>query len=624
MHDVIILAAGCGRRFHQLGDNIPHKSLAPIWDERGTLELLLSQLKAAGLHGQQIWLTTGFAADAVVSAAQRVYPTLNIIHNTDFATDSLFHSLQKAIAAITDKSSAVWVLFADTLYSQEMLKRLMQLQADIPAAALMQLPSDEPTNVPVHADELRKSQYSQHFSKELKVKVAHGHISAFNQEASQSTHCMAHAVYWPRAYFPTILQAPSSLNAQWQLLASVPATTYVCVPPYSAQDIDTAAQLQQLRPNISDHVYSYFQLDLNKDARNFIAADSLAGDDGLTASYLKRCENPEAAHHEAQVLKLLQQQAFAHVPNVYAQHGEILSTEVIHGIRFYDLLRQLTPNEQQQKRVRQILTARCHQRLTLQQQYFRTQPQLLAQPPYPFAVKVTQLLEALCSLLRLPPPPADELAELAALWPAYCTVPFRDATPKNIIIAADEVRVTLTPTARRQALTELLSRPEHYWREVPIVDIDFTSTYHLTCPLDDFISLHGHACNVVNNPFFQQIVATPSTELDLALLVRYLRFGGRKLMYLLVNPQGFRQRFRYDDPTYYIAALTKLLSADFTKQYPKLVECLRQIRDKAAIFEGFEPTPMAYDYCVQQHAVPQHYWQESPLELSVSANYSTN
>jgi hypothetical protein len=94
-------------------------------------------------------------------------------------------------------------------------------------------------------------------------------------------------------------------------------------------------------------------------------------------------------------------------------------------------------------------------------------------------------------------------------------------------------------------------------------------------------------------------------------------------MYLLVNPKGFRQRFRYDDPTYYIAALIKSLSKDFTKQYPKLAETLRLISDKSAIYKGFMPSEMADDYCVQQ-AMSQQYWQESPLELSVFAKHSGN
>ncbi|WP_159078787.1 NTP transferase domain-containing protein [Orrella marina] len=149
--EVVILAAGQGQRFEASGGQ-GHKALAPIWDQRGTLELLLSRLRKCGnQHEGQfgeprhlpVTVVTGRWADSIQAVAQRY--NANVVHNPDHANATLLQSLVYAIKhRCTNRVSGascvgcvrcgicvcqadrVLVLFADTLYSLKALQTLVQ------------------------------------------------------------------------------------------------------------------------------------------------------------------------------------------------------------------------------------------------------------------------------------------------------------------------------------------------------------------------------------------------------------------------------------------------------------------------------------------------------------------
>lgn len=618
MHNVIILAAGSGTRFRENKHSRIHKSLAPIWDHRGTLPLLLTHLRALGLKCEQITLVTGFLSSEVLHEAQHIFPQLSHYFNANFDTDSMFNSLQKALKARPDTTKPFWVLFADTLYTAAALENMMKFQATLPAAAISAV-----SEQPAYLTAACASAPTTSPPKELGVTVTDNRITTFNTHAAQHTHVMAHAVFWPSNYVNIVLDAPATFVSQWQLLQTLPQVTYLALAPLSAQDIDTQEQLALLKPNIATSALDYFKQDLNKDQRSLYTPDRKEGTTNTQSSksyYVKQCENPDAATHEAWVLTLLHNQFPGTVPQVHRQNGNVLVTDLINGIRLYDLLRHLQTQQPHHAAIRAILNARYNQHLGEQQHFLEKNRSKITQTPYPFTLKVSQLLIQLCVVLRLPMPSSDELATLEAHWNTFCTVPFRDATPKNIIINAPEVNVMQPATARHTALTQLLQKPLAYWEQLAIVDIDYTSTYHLTSPLDDQISYNGHACNMHNNPHFRALFEKQHNELerDLALFVRYLRFGGRKLMYLLINPTGYRHRFKYDDPTVYFRALPTLLSDNFKQHYPKLSDTLTQLNHHVARFKGVMPSEFATDYFLQSLDAHPRYWQESPLECNAS------
>jgi len=111
----------------------------------------------------------------------------------------------------------------------------------------------------------------------------------------------------------------------------------------------------------------------------------------------------------------------------------------------------------------------------------------------------------------------------------------------------------------------------------------------------------------------------PSLErTDLTWFVRYLRFGGRKLLYKLLNPKGFAVRFRYDEPSFYFEQLPQRLSPEFRASYPSTFALLIQLRDSAERYRGYLPDQRVHDpflgWIGKQETALKHYWQESPLE----------
>lgn len=581
----IILAAGMGSRFQQNTSTTQHKALAALWDQRGTLELMLGHLKELQQADVDITIATGYLAEVVEQRARQIAPNINVFFNDTYADDTMLQTLIKVVDTLP-KSQGFWVLFADTLYSHQTLERMHTYRDSRPTVAIMP----------------RKSMNKHEVVLSLK---SNGTVAEFN--SSDATHQMAHAVYWPSTIYwhnnCTVLLKKLKKGitpfSQWHLLSQLEDVAVLELPNFAAEDIDTPLQLEQLRPQINSEVMNYFKNNLNKDRRSVNEPDSQLYD-----RYLKQCESVQAAEHEARVIKLINNQLPHIAPQLIGVEGHTISMRLASGIRLYDLLRQLTTS-QKHNRVREIILSRCSDRLGQLQKLLKDSD--ITTEPYPFDIQVSELLRVLCLLLRLPTPPENELETLAVLWNKRCTVPFRDATPKNIIIVDPTVSVTLNKGQRRKAIDTILDMPETYWQQIPLQDIDFTSTHHLTSTQDDWLSLLGHA------------VSQPSTYVppcDITLLVRYLRFGGRKLIYKLVNPSGFNVRFRHDEPCFYFNNLCMYLSKDFQSSYPQLMQTLRAIRDKAEQYRGVNLLGKDFDSYLSTVRKSPQYWQESPLELN--------
>jgi hypothetical protein len=254
-------------------------------------------------------------------------------------------------------------------------------------------------------------------------------------------------------------------------------------------------------------------------------------------------------------------------------------------------------------------------------------PETIATVPYPFDSKVIDLLETLAALLKIPfnPDVKYELANMGLAWNTNCVIPFRDATPKNIIVAIESLAPLINKQERARRLSKILEKDDAFWREVPLIDIDFTSTNELTTPEDDVISLLAHGmtfrpdhANFASQPLLTTFDPSPQ-RVDLTWFVRYLRFGGRKLLYKLLNPKGFAIRFRYDEPSFYFEQLPQRLSDNFKVVYPHTFALLLKLRDRSERYRGYFPNQDVNDFFLtsldlKSPAALKYYWQESPLE----------
>lgn len=614
--EIIILAAGLGHRFEKSG-GVGHKALAPVWDSRGTLPLLLDRLVSSGAnkHALVTIVTGRFHADIeAIVACQDV----QLLHNPDHASESLLQSLARACA--NSKAASLLVLFADTLYSMQAIEILIE-------SSLLHTEEVEPLAMvavsPANPVDWKKSK------NETYVDISpDGEVLYFDDPNSDWQ--MAHAVIWPKQFVPHLLDASrvGRMDRQWHLLkhiaqiTSKPSAKVLCLPVGATCDIDTVDELTELQHQrrIQPCHLEYFIKHVSKERTINAERDSLSG-----VIYQKHCESIASAEHEFLMMKWLHRNRPDWLVRPIKLSGRNLQLELAAGIRLYDLLRQIIGHPKQEV-IRKILLDRCIERLRGMQHLMMQKTEITTFVPYPFETKVVELLKTMAELLGifLNEEVKVELAEMQLVWDASCVVPFRDATPKNMVVGIESVAPYVNAEQRVSRLSAILDHDEAFWREVPIIDVDFTSTIELTTPEDDVISLMAHG--MTYRPDHEALARQPLLAMfdpslertDLTWFVRYLRFGGRKLLYKLLNPKGFAVRFRYDEPSFYFEQLPQRLSPEFRASYPSTFALLIQLRDSAERYRGYLPDQRVHDpflgWIGKQETALKHYWQESPLE----------
>jgi hypothetical protein len=618
--EIIILAAGLGQRFEQSGGK-GHKALAPVWDSRGTLQLLLNNLSwIIANKNVLITIVTG-RFDKDIAAATTPHG-IRQVHNPLHADETLLQSIARACS---DSPATSWlILFADTLYSKQSLETLVKV------SLLHASESESETEVtalvavsPILMIDGKSSKVETHVSIN-----PNGEILDFNNPDADWQ--MAHAVVWPRRFLPYLLDATQARYAdrQWQVLqfiseaTSRPAAKAIRLTLGATYDIDTINDLHaiQHQHRIQPYHLEYFQRHVSKERSFNSQRDSLSG-----VIYQKQCESVEAAKQEF----LMMQRLYSQRPDLLVKpiklSARCLEMGFAAGIRLYDLMRHL-PGHPRETAIRTILLNRCIDRLRDMQDFMMTKSETMTSAPYPFDSKVIDLLKTLTELIGVPftPEIKSELAFMQIAWNALCVIPFRDATPKNIVVGIESLSPLIHSNERARRLSEILKKDDVFWQEVPLIDIDFTSTRELTTPEDDVISLLAHGMTfrpehveVASQPLLTTF--NPSLQrCDLTWFVRYLRFGGRKLLYKLLNPRGFNVRFRYDEPSFYFEQLPQRLSEDFKVIYPNTFQLLLQLRDYAERYRGYFPDQGVHDPFLasfdSNQKTLEHYWQESPLE----------
>ena len=633
---IVILAAGLGRRF----GGTRHKALVPLILGEGSLQRLLRQLLLLA-PGRRICVVVGHHASAVEAASRGLSSSIGCVGSPGLASGSPLNTLAAGLDSLAADPAlqGAWVLFADTLYHPQALLRLLQRGADHPLLAGQPAGSGCGASAAGDRIGLRFDPSSQRL-------LALGPVEPSRQGV------MAPAVYWPRHCWASVAQAAARGHGlQWQLLREHLAHSplgVVQLNPGHTRDIDTQDDLGEARRLLLDPlVVACFRRTISKEERNLEQPDLIAG-----SAFLKVCASAEFAAIEARALDWLHGMPGCRVPARLDRRGRTLLLEPVRGIRFYDLLRLLRSIEQlHPERAAQARAAALVLLRRSLDQLFRLQRALLAwplgaeRPAYPLTSHVAGLLATLLRGLGLPPlAPAEcrELRQLDRRWQASdALLPFRDATTKNIVVLIPELAPgSFSSDADRLArLLAWLDRAES--DTVPLVDVDFTSVVHRTAPEDDLFSLLAHAGSLpVSERLLAELVPGvapwPNAVAELvgrihpqirpdpgraarALLVRYLRFGGRKLLYRMLNPAAFAVRFRYDDPAFYFVRLPDVLTQldpGFEAAFPRLTARLRQLSQVAALLPRWSAAEASQDLYRTELGRSISYWQESPLEIS--------
>lgn len=372
-----------------------------------------------------------------------------------------------------------------------------------------------------------------------------------------------------------------------------------------------------------------FRQELWKDERVFVQGDD-------AKQFVKDCFDSESAGREMRVLEMLENAGGERLsPSPLRISGQYLTMSAVPGMRLFELLRALRQIELRRRdgvadHARSVLMSRQRQRLQRIQEVLLENTPELAPEPYPLGPKVLTLLELLCRVLGIQMNTASRvnLDELSSYWLESCgNIPFRDATPKNTIVSHPDLARANRLTgvdADVGVVAQMVDRAtSEMWHQVEIRDVDFTSVEHLTTYEDDPISLHFHewtngTCSL--DP--RALILLPSgPEPDpyraaATFVVRYLRFGGRKLAYRLINSQGFEIRFRYDDPLFYFRSLGGIvgsLSPEFLAAHAALLDLIHEIGRVAANPSPSDRQLLGVDHFRKLYGHGGDYYGETPV-----------
>lgn len=353
-----------------------------------------------------------------------------------------------------------------------------------------------------------------------------------------------------------------------------------------------------------------------------------------SATFVKDCFREEAAAREYAALRLLSSLgAEAICPAPIGIQGSQLEMEAVDGMRLFEVLRclrelELRVRDGRAHRARDILLARQRQRLARIQVALLEGRDLLAPTAYPLGEKVQSLLGLLTRVLGIGTGQEvrQSLETFAEYWRAACSqVPFRDAAPKNVIVVHPLLRWQARRTLEDvDAVARVLETGgSEIWEAIGLRDVDFASVENLTSLEDDPISLHFHEWTYGSCPLEASslLLVPAAAQVDsyrtaATFVVRYLRFGGRKLAYRLINAEGHEIRFRYDDALFYFRTLQPIvtdISPGFAHDYKPLLGVIRRIGEVAAEPSPADRSMMQIDHFRARYGYGGDYYSENPV-----------
>lgn len=293
------------------------------------------------------------------------------------------------------------------------------------------------------------------------------------------------------------------------------------------------------------------------------------------------------------------------VPDVIDNADTYIDLAYIEGTRVHNvlnLLREIEPEDNRARLLRMRLIERCARSCSLLQDAL---VQDMVKAPryegyYPLREKITSLLYLFSHCLRFDLNVAEIETEVQRadeyLKGVTCPVPFRDATPKNLILAWPDMWLGRTSSDKQR---EIIREMVRCWSSadscqidsIPIVQIDFSACRELTVPEDDPISLLVHESTWLGSMpsvdhLLWQPVQVDRSRLAIGMLIRMLRYGGRRLSYRLVHSSGYRARYGDESIKFYFDALrdaANTVCPDLATKFTGIMSVTRIILDRLAL-----------------------------------------
>lgn len=246
--------------------------------------------------------------------------------------------------------------------------------------------------------------------------------------------------------------------------------------------------------------------------------------------------------------------------------------------------------------------------------------------PYP-AGKINELITVLLRCVHIFYPDKsiridieDLRAESLKFYEEYCNYTmslFRDSTVKNMVIeikgftGLDHIDNIENYAKLKSKVFELIQKEgEACFDSCLIYDLDFASCVNTVNRYDDLIGLTMHE-RTYSAEIEEEILhgrfdgeTFDNREFFFGLFVRYMRFGGRKLLYRLLNPKYYGIRFKYDDERFYfkkIVFFAEKILPEFKSEYPDIYELVKFFADADKI----EPSVNIYEEYGKANKLPE-------------------
>ena len=210
--------------------------------------------------------------------------------------------------------------------------------------------------------------------------------------------------------------------------------------------------------------------------------------------------------------------------------------------------------------------------------------------------KLTDIIELLFSCIKLEGINKDtvirEMNTVYQYFKEQAKVPFRDASVKNMILVNDDLYLDkfADENERDNYIYTLFKngKLEEIIEKSDIIDIDFSACINYTTLYDDIISFRFHERTA---PYFPKDIEIWNNELMnnesvntnalvATFIIRFLRFGGRKLLYRIIAPDLREKRFKHDKESYYFEKLQEIIKQHkitYLSESIKLFEKIKNI-----------------------------------------------
>ena len=187
-------------------------------------------------------------------------------------------------------------------------------------------------------------------------------------------------------------------------------------------------------------------------------------------------------------------------------------------------------------------------------------------------------------------------------------IPFRDSTIKNMILECeelegyDQIETQEDLLQLVEVLKNKLTEDPDFIQNSKLYDFDFSTIHNTVSKYDDIVGLFMHERtfsfnnlkDIINKIERMNSAEEEKREFAEAMIVRYIRFGGRKRLYRLIAPGYHKIRFKYDDERFYfhiLADYVEKLVPKFFAPYPsikKLFNLLAEYDNKDQSFDLYK------------------------------------